>query len=970
MLRAASNFSKKEGEEAFKHGLVTITQGKKIDDIYHIYGNAKDEIKHKEYKTHIKINLKYKKLAGVRCTCDDFSELSVNGGSFMCSHITGTAYCFLSKMQKDDVKVTEKSENKKVSEIIKNRSEGITRVVRKKLEGETFFEAWSTVAREKRKLQPEALRTFLEKVTDKQVRFKYEYLEVLMPIKHKDLPISFTLKERDDHIVLTTHKQFPIALNSKNDVYLFKNEIYLPSEAQVNNYITIYEKLKDKGELIYKKNEKNYYEILSLLNSITQDINISEELRSFIRKRLKPTLNIYQEGNNIYCNVYMTYGKEKNNILKNEELKKYVMRDHRLEEKIIMEIERYKFTKLKDRFMFIGEDEDLVNMLRNKGRFIKAVGDVIFEDGVMNRMIDNAAFIEASIYQRDGYFDFSYGIKDIEVKELNSMLNSYIQNKSFYKTKHNSFIDFEDEAIKDFFNLLQIANNEREALDGSIRIDKNKSLYLIENIALKKLDFIKGKEILEDMESKFSNMKFRKVEVPADLKGTLRQYQLEGFKWLKNLSELGLGGILADEMGLGKTIQTIAFILAQKNKKVIIICPTSLIYNWKEEFDKFAPSLKVEIIHGNKDKRVKAIDSFQEYDVILTTYGTLKVDMLHYENKVFDYCIIDEGQNIKNSIAQNTIATKSIQAGVRFALTGTPIENNLLELWSIFDFIMPGYLFSKDVFEKKFIEKEDNLEELKLLIKPFILRRTKKEVMSELPDKIEKKFLVQMTAAQKSVYNTYAKQVKESIKSSKGNIEVFSYLTKLRQLCLDPSILLEEYEGGSGKLKVAIELIEGHIETEGKVLVFSQFTSVLNKIGDNLKKVDIEYFYLDGSTKPKDRLKMVKEFNRPDTPKVFLISLRAGGTGLNLTAANLVIHFDPWWNPSVEDQATDRAHRIGQKNIVEVIKLVSKGTIEEKIILLQEDKKHLIHSIINGELKNSNSIYKMSKEELLQLFDR
>jgi SNF2 family DNA or RNA helicase len=356
--------------------------------------------------------------------------------------------------------------------------------------------------------------------------------------------------------------------------------------------------------------------------------------------------------------------------------------------------------------------------------------------------------------------------------------------------------------------------------------------------------------------------------------------------------------------------------------------------------------------------------------VILTTYGTLRMDILQYENVIFDNCIIDEAQNIKNYLAQSAKVIKEVKAKVRFALTGTPIENNLVELWSIFDFIMPNYLYSKEIFETKFImSRQGDLEELKLLIKPFLLRRTKNEVMKELPDKIEKKFIVEMTTAQKAVYKSYIKIVRDKMRNdSEGRIEVFSYLTRLRQICLDPSLVMDEYKGGSGKLKIATELIEKHINSEGKVLLFSQFTSALKNIGDSLKGKKISYFYLDGKTKPKDRIKLVDEFNNSYDTKVFLISLKAGGTGLNLTSANLVIHFDPWWNPAVEHQATDRAHRIGQRNVVEVIKLVAKGTIEEKIILLQENKKDLIDSVITGELTNSDVIGKLTKDELLDLF--
>jgi SNF2 family DNA or RNA helicase len=515
-----------------------------------------------------------------------------------------------------------------------------------------------------------------------------------------------------------------------------------------------------------------------------------------------------------------------------------------------------------------------------------------------------------------------------------------------------------------------VLNVNKNNDNGYVQLDKSKSLYLYEYIKQSGHGFINGPGFLDNIEIKLSNVNKTVAKLPDNFKGTLREYQIGGYKWLKTLSELGFGGILADEMGLGKTVQTIAFILSEIKKRTLIVCPTSLIYNWKDEFDKFAPSIKVGIIHGSS--RLKVIDNLEEYDVLLTTYGTLRIDIDNYRDIVFNYCIIDEGQNIKNASALNTRVLKEVNAEIRFALTGTPIENNLMELWSIFDFLMSGYLFSKESFEEKFIlRREENLENLKLLIKPFILRRTKKEVIKELPDKIEKKFLVEMTSAQKSVYSAYIKNIKDIInESTDTKIEIFSYLTKLRQICLDPSIILEDYTGGSGKLKVSMELIKNHIESNGKLLLFSQFTSVLSKIEESLTDEEIMYFRLDGKSKAEERIRLVNEFNENDDVKVFLISLKAGGTGLNLTSANLVIHFDPWWNPAVEDQATDRAHRIGQRNVVEVIKLVAIGTIEEKIIMLQEDKKDLINNIITGELKDNSLINSLSKEELMQLFDR
>jgi superfamily II DNA or RNA helicase len=962
---------KAEGEKAFNEGLVSKIEGKKIGNAYHVYGRVNNKTKSEEFSTHIKINLLNKKLESAKCSCDDYTELSSSGNLFMCSHLTATAYRFFSAMNKNKAKENDEPKETSNNNLRKQDRDTPVRLIRKASKESTYYEVYLGAYSEKSKLKPEELRTFIENLGDNKIKLKYDYLEFTAPIFYKNLPITFNLKERGEYFVLTTHKQLPIPLNINNDVILFKNEVYLPSKEQMDKYIPLYEKLKAQGEIIYRKDINNYYKLISLLRSITEDINIAEGIKNFVSSALKPELLIYEGGNNIYCDVNVIYGNRKVNILKEQKSDDTFIRDYYKEDRILSELEKYGFIKRNDRLMFGGGNGELFNIINKNKEGIHSLGTVIFGRGIRDWQVYNSSNIEAQLYEKDGYFDFYYSIKGIDNGEISSAFEAYKQNKRFYKTRHKGFLDFEDKGVRDFFNLLEVINIDKDIEDGQRQIEKSKALYLNESIKSRGIGFIKGSEVLKGIESKLLNINNMDIIPPKNLKGTLREYQINGFKWLKVLSELNFGGVLADEMGLGKTIQTIAFILSEDNKKFIIVCPTSLIYNWKDEFEKFAPSLNVAIVHGEKSDRFKLINSFMDYDVILTTYGTLRMDIQQYENIVFDYCIIDEGQNIKNPQAQNTKVVKEIKAKGRFALTGTPIENNLAELWSIFDFVMPGYLYSKEVFEGKFIGKEDNLEELKLLIKPFILRRTKKEVMKELPDKIEKKFLVEMTAAQKAVYSSYIKLVRNEMKNNmEGKIEVFSYLTKLRQICLDPSLIIEEYQGGSGKLKVALGIIEDHIASEGKMLLFSQFTSVLDKIGQSLKDKGIEYFRLDGSTKSKERIKMVNEFNSSENIKVFLISLKAGGTGLNLTSANLVVHFDPWWNPAVENQATDRAHRIGQRNVVEVIKLVAKGTIEEKIILLQEDKKELIDNIITGELHNSNLINKLSKEELMQLFNR
>ena len=565
---------------------------------------------------------------------------------------------------------------------------------------------------------------------------------------------------------------------------------------------------------------------------------------------------------------------------------------------------------------------------------------------------------------RNGYMSMKLNIEGVDSNEYRELFSSYKNNNRLYRMKNGAYLDLKDNDLEQAFKLIDILNIYNDF--DNMKIPNNKAIYLEKLIEDEDLSFVNGSKYVSNVVKKFDKVKSKNYEVPKDLNATLRDYQVSGFEFFKTLSDYQFGGILADEMGLGKTIQTIAFLLSNKDKKSIVITPTALIYNWKNELEKFAPTLKVGLLHAAKSEREKILDNIDNYDVILTTYTTYKNDIDKYKNINFDYCIIDEAQNIKNPDAIITKAIKNVNAKVRFALTGTPIENNLMELWSIFDFIMPGYLYNKSKFKSIFINNDKNIIELKNLIKPFILRRTKKEVITELPDKIEQKIIIDLEKEHKRAYKGYVNLITRKIKeNNQDNITVFSYLTKLRQLCLSPELMVKNYQGKNSKLDVLINIIND--SSDEKILVFSQFTKVLEVIGKRLNEENISYSYLDGKTSAKDRVKLVEEFNTNNN-KVFLISLKAGGTGLNLTSANIVVHFDPWWNPAVEDQASDRAHRIGQKNVVNVIKLIAKGTAEERVINLQETKKELIEDVINGNLDNSSTLKNLSKDDIIDLF--
>lgn len=443
------------------------------------------------------------------------------------------------------------------------------------------------------------------------------------------------------------------------------------------------------------------------------------------------------------------------------------------------------------------------------------------------------------------------------------------------------------------------------------------------------------------------------------------------------LTELDFGGILADDMGLGKTLQVIALLQSRILKEKItalIVCPASLVYNWEEEFKRFAPDISVKTVTGTQTERKKILSSKQKPDVFVTSYDLLKRDIGLYEDHKFDFEIIDEAQYIKNAQAAVSKSVKVINSSHRFALTGTPIENRLSELWSIFDFLMPGFLYTYERFKSDFetaITKnkdEEATKHLRGMVSPFILRRLKEDVLKDLPDKIEEVRYSRFDAEQRKLYDAQVTHMKKLIQSSeydsgKDRIKVLSELTRIRQICCDPGLITEGYTGESAKRASCIELVESAIDGGHKVLLFSQFTSMFELLEKDLKAAGIEYYKITGQTPKEERIKLVRSFNENLVP-LFLISLKAGGTGLNLVGADVVIHYDPWWNLAAQNQATDRAHRIGQTRKVSVFKLIVKDTIEEKIIEMQNAKKDLADAILSGE---SESLMNMSKEQLMEL---
>ena len=1008
VMKFSSSFSREGATSILKAKGVKDLKGKKIENIYHIYGKINSE--NKDYNTHIKVDMKTNKVLDTKCSCDTFIENRRHIRNYVCKHIIATnlAFYLVGKSKASNI-------NKRSEEVVNKRKlklhisikcsmlneintykcefrigESTTNLItslKDFLEKDTiifndlftyhsrrdFFSEEDTKIIEFLKshkekisdrflnLKGKDLREFLSLLNERKISFNYDFITYESKVKKENVPLSLTIRADKDSFILRSQKKFPILLSNTGDVMFYDRDIYLPRKKAMETYLPYHKLFIKNNEIKYEKNLKALNNLLSDLKSITKNVVLDDGTRGFLRDISKPTFRIYKVGKEIYCNVKIDYCGYIIDLIKDKNDKSF-LRDFKKENLIDIKLEKVGFIKRERDYFYIGNGE--FDLLTTGVKLLRPIGKVQFSKELEDIQILDSSFINSSIVEFDNFYRLNYEVGDFTVEELSSAIAFMKKGERFFKSK-DRYLDLEDPGVCEFLNLIGELSEDKLSLE--IDIDKNKSLYLQEKLRV--LDFIKGGDILQKIVQKLVNNDFKRSVTPKSFNGILRKYQKEGFKWLNELSELGFGGILADDMGLGKTIQVITFVLSKRSKKTLIITPTSVLYNWKDEFERFAPNVRVGLVHGTKAQRDRMLSEIKKYDVLITTYGTLKNDENEYEKLQFDYCIIDEGQNIKNPTSKTTLSVKEINSKCNFALTGTPIENNLMELWSIFDFVMPGFLFTKERFKAKFIQNK-NTEELKSLITPFILRRVKEDVLDELPEKIEKKYLVDMTTKQKSIYKSYVKEIKEKLKSSKGNINMLTFITKLREVCLDPSLIMDDYNGGSGKINALMELLDNYIDGNKKILVFSQFTSALKNIEKNLEEVGINYIYLDGSIGSKERGELVKKFNEDPLISVFLISLKAGGVGLNLTSASVVIHFDPWWNPAVEDQATDRAHRIGQKHVVEVIKMISEGTIEEKIISLQEEKKSLIDKVVGKDIKLGDNISNLDEEDILSLFKR
>ncbi|NLJ89326.1 MAG: DEAD/DEAH box helicase [Clostridiales bacterium] len=797
--------------------------------------------------------------------------------------------------------------------------------------------------------------------------------------------IEYLISIEDDAIRMDysgAHNVIP--LMQTGELLYMDHVIYHPNKRFIRNYAPFYNHLGDSKNPLYFKeaNRDKFLELILPVINETFKIAIPDEIKDrFITDDLEPIVYLDLVRSKVVAKLNFKYGDIEFNSFLLPPNDEYIILRQALEEDSYIELlESYGFQPDESRYVLDNNDK-IYSFLSDHVHELAKKCQVFYTDAFKNMRISTPSSVSAGVSLSSdlNLLELDLEFEGIPKEELKEIYRAYQVKKKYYRLDDNSFINLEDNVFKEVWNVLSNLNVSYDDLDDEvIKLPNSQALYLEHAFEGNGINLRKNQDFTE-LVNTILNPQVRDYSIPKDINARLRNYQITGYKWLRTLADYNLGGILADDMGLGKTLQSIVYIKSikdlDKSAKFLVVCPSSLVYNWQDELETFAPDLTSTIIIGTPEERESIINNDLSTDVWITSYPLIRRDIHLYQDIDFNTIFIDEAQNIKNPNSLNSKSVKLIKAKHRFAITGTPIENSLTELWSIFDFIMPNYLSSHSKFTKE-IEKpilrgdKEALEELNRRTAPFILRRMKKDVLTELPDKIEEKKVSDMTEEQRKVYLSYLASIKSEIDQeieSKGfersKIMILSALTRLRQICCHPATFLDNYEGGSGKLMMLMDILEEALANGHRILLFSQFTSMLSIIKDSLDEANISYFYLDGSTKAKERTDNVKRFNEGEGD-VFLISLKAGGTGLNLTGADTVIHFDPWWNPAVEDQATDRAHRMGQEKTVHVMKMITKGTIEEKIFKLQQKKKDLSDAVIHSKEIFVNSLTRQELEDI------
>jgi SNF2 family DNA or RNA helicase len=841
------------------------------------------------------------------------------------------------------------------------------------------------------------LDELFEILKGKTVEFETKTGERKIQLINEPIDIKFILEKSDENTYCLTPNidvyGYDIFYGKNYSYFLIDNKMHkcLPKVENRNlELLEVYKKNYTQSIIFNENNLRNFFAIV--VPKIKDNFEIKnidkEQIEKYMPKDLYVKIYLdYNEKGYIIADVKFCYGNVEFNPIKNVNLE--ITRNAIQENEVLDTFVQTGFMldSANARLVLVN-DEKIYNFLSKEIEDYMKKFEVLVAENFKKKDIKKIKIKSIGVKIENNLLDINLEDFKFNIYEIKDIINKYKLKRKFYKLKDGTYISLEKNNSLDFLENV-VDNIEIDYVNsegGTIKLPIYRAMYLeklfkeMNNTNIQKNEYYK--KMISEIEDRHIDIN---TKIPKKLNTELRTYQKIGYKWLKTLEQYKMGGILADDMGLGKTVQVLTVILSyiqenkEKAKNSIIVCPSSLTLNWYNEIQKFTPTIKTLVISGDYLERKRKIETINNYQIVITSYDSLKRDIDLYTQYNFKYIVADEAQYIKNNNTKNSKAVKLINAETKFALTGTPIENSLSELWSIFDFIMPGYLYKykkfKELYEIPIIKNQDEekMNKLKKQIEPFILRRTKSEVLTELPDKTVTILSNEMKEEQYSIYISYMAQARDEIMYQidmkgfeKSQIKILSLLMRLRQICCHPKLFLSEYTGESSKLNQCIEIIQDAVLGEHKILLFSSYTSMFEIIEEQLKKLKINYLKLTGQTKVGERIKLVDEFNTNKNIKVFLISLKAGGTGLNLTGADMVIHYDPWWNLSAENQATDRTYRIGQKKNVQVYKLITKNSIEEKIYELQQKKAKLIDNMLSTD---ATFISKLSKDDIMALFE-
>lgn len=854
--------------------------------------------------------------------------------------------------------------------------------------GHVYATPGSSAIQTKRELKlsgPE-LDELIELYMDKTLEFEELSSPYEVPTKGAQTSSQLTVCDQDPELFLTLepteNNAFELVRSTKAVFFFGAQYLYAVQEGKLFRCSEKLRKLEgfltsvysDAGRILLAHDDAPRFasRILPQLEDALR-VDVPQELESMRPEPCRLEFRLDRSRAKISCEIIAHYGDHSYNVLERKIGARFEEeRDGAREIEAKRVVGRYFQFDRTPRAFLSERKSDVVAALIFEGLDrLKQLGELSCTESFERLMHTTTPRVQVALSVKAHLLNLSFSAGDLPTSELYALLSSYREHRRFHRLHDGSFIDLRKLDLSQAAQLADELGLSSDALArGSVSIPSYKAFLLDAMLDDKQKDDA-FKAYLEH----FCSVDPRSFEPPAALAARLRPYQVVGYQWLNALCSMNFGGILADEMGLGKSLQLIALVLAHKGEgQTLIVCPASLVYNWVAEFTKFAPQLDVAPVVGTAAERA-AIRSEAGHDVLVTSYDLLRRDIEDFAALSFWCEVLDEAQYIKNHETLVARATKVIQAQHRFALTGTPIENRLSELWSIFDYLMPGLLGGYDHFKDRYEQPilEGDTQQAKLLSKsvaPFVLRRLKSEVLSDLPDKLEHIVYAKLGGEQLRLYKAYEQQLRESLRRQddahfgQDKIQVLAALMRLRQLCCDPRLVYENYDAESAKLDALMDVVSSALDSSAKMLIFSQFTSYLKLIAERLDEQGISYYTITGATPKHRRLQLVNAFNKDKTP-VFLISLKAGGFGLNLTGASVVIHADPWWNSAAQDQATDRAHRIGQTRDVSVYKVIAQDTIEDRILALQEAKSELAQQVVGGT--GTVNLALLKKEDLIEL---